>query len=310
MTPAMPLDTEILMSAFCFVAPLRVLLFGEIKRYKSPIRIRIPKGTTEEVVVAAEVMAVEATHPALISINLFNDTQTNVLASSHLGQKQITVSETLLDYYYLHIPPEGEKTLSAPALMKREMTPSLKSLQEREKTPCAQFLQEREKIPCINTDLPVGGRLRHFLIQWEEQGAHWSILSLLRDGYKLISENAQICPECPASPAVTQALTKCLVDLYSRPAAQRHYQGGAYPKLLGILQSAVPGPKTRQSLEASHRLKFIKQISGHTKILDIDPGINLGLPQERRVGYLYRSLGRLPACTYPYPVSKIPQIPP
>ena len=228
---------------------------------------------------AAEVMAVEATHPALISTNLFNDTQTNVLASSHLGQKQITVSETLLDYYYPHIPPEGEKTLSAPALMKREMT-------------------------------PVGGRLRHFLIQWEEQGAHWSILSLLRDGYKLISENAQICPECPASPAVTQALTKCLVDLYSRPAAQRHYQGGAYPKLLGILQSAVPGPKTRQSLEASHRLKFIKQISGHTKILDGDPGINLGLPQERRVGYFYRFHGRLPACTYPYPVSKIPQIPP
>ena len=31
----------------------------------------------------------------------------------------------------------------------------------------------------------MGSRLRHFLAQWEHQGAHRSILSLLRDGYKL-----------------------------------------------------------------------------------------------------------------------------
>ena len=37
----MPLDTEILTSAFFVLLRLRVLLFGEIKRYKSPIRIRI-----------------------------------------------------------------------------------------------------------------------------------------------------------------------------------------------------------------------------------------------------------------------------
>ena len=36
----MSLDTEILLTDFCLLR-LRVLLFGEIKRYKSPIRIRI-----------------------------------------------------------------------------------------------------------------------------------------------------------------------------------------------------------------------------------------------------------------------------
>ena len=36
----MSLDTEILLTVFCLLG-LRVLLFGEIKRYKSPIRIRI-----------------------------------------------------------------------------------------------------------------------------------------------------------------------------------------------------------------------------------------------------------------------------
>ena len=38
--------------------------------------------------------------------------------------------------------------------------------------------------------------------------------------------------------------------------------------------------------------------------------INMRLPRERRVNHLYRSHGCLSACTYPYPVSKIPQVPP
>ena len=134
---------------------------------------------------AAEVAAVEATHSTLSSSNLLNDTQTNVLASSHPGHKGIIVLETLLDYFHPHTPPEGEKTLIVQSLQEREKTPCVQSLQEREKTPCVQSLQEREKTPCTKLDMPVGGRLRRFLTQWEHQGAHRSILSLLRDGYKL-----------------------------------------------------------------------------------------------------------------------------
>ena len=104
--------------------------------------------------------------------------------------------------------------------------------------------------------------------------------------------------------------TKCPVYLYSRPSAQRRYRSRAHSKQLRILQSAVPGPKTRQSLEASYRLKFTKQVPGDTKVQDGDPRIHTGLPQERRMGYLYRSHGRIPTCTYPYVISKISQIPP
>ena len=57
---------------------------------------------------ATEVAAAELTHPALSSNNLLNDIEINMLASSHLGQKQITVSETLLDYCYPDTPPGGK----------------------------------------------------------------------------------------------------------------------------------------------------------------------------------------------------------
>ena len=100
---------------------------------------------------AAEVMAVEATRPTLSSSNLLNDTQTNVLASSYHGWKEIIVSETLLDYFYPHAPPEGEKTLSVQSLQERAKTPCVQSLQERAKTPCVQSLQEREKTPCVQS---------------------------------------------------------------------------------------------------------------------------------------------------------------
>ena len=39
--PLMSLDTEILSTAFLVLLRLTVLLYGEIKCYKSPIRIRI-----------------------------------------------------------------------------------------------------------------------------------------------------------------------------------------------------------------------------------------------------------------------------
>ena len=44
-----------------------------------------------------------------------------------------------------------------------------------------------------------------------------------------------------------------------------------YPRQSGILQLSLPGPKTRQPLEARHRLKFTKQIPGHPKVQDRNP---------------------------------------
>ena len=120
------------------------------------------KGAAEEVEVAAEVAAVEATRPTLSSSNLLNDTQTNVLASSHPGQKGIIFSETLLDNFHPHTPPEGEKTLSVQSLQERAKTPCVQSLQERAKTPCVQSLQEREKTPCTKSRHTSGRQTQAF----------------------------------------------------------------------------------------------------------------------------------------------------
>ena len=111
---------------------------------------------------AAKVAAMEETCLTLSSSNLLNDTQSNVLGSSHPGRKEIIVSETLFDYCYPPAPPEGEKT------------------------------------PCTKSNIPVGGR--HFLAQWEHQGALRSILSLLWDGYKL---SLRECPNLSRLPCIT-----------------------------------------------------------------------------------------------------------
>ena len=89
-------------------------------------------------------------------------------------------------------PPEGEKTLSVLSIPEREKTPCVQSPPESEKTLGVQcqdisnlvqfksvYIQEKAK------DLPVGGRLRQFLPEWEKHGSHRLITGLIRDGYKL-----------------------------------------------------------------------------------------------------------------------------
>ena len=167
----------------------------------------ILKGAAEEVEVAAEVAAVEATRPTLSSSNLLNDTQTNVLASSHPGQKGIIVSETLLGYFHPHTLPEGEKTLS------------VQSLQERAKTPCVQSLQERQRL-LVYSPFRRGKRLlvQNQTYQWEADSGVFLPSGNIKGPTGLysvysgtvtncLSEIAQTCPGCPASPAVTQAPT-------------------------------------------------------------------------------------------------------
>ena len=233
------------------------------------------KGAAEEVEVAAEVAAVEATRLTLSSSNLLNDTQTNVLASSHPGQKGIIFSETLLDYFHPHTPPEGEKTLSVQSLQERAKTPCVQSLQERAKTPCVQSLQERAKTPCVQSlqeraktpctksVIPVGGRLRRFLTQWEHQGAHRSILSLLRDGYKLPFRER---PNLSRVPCITSgyagsdrqsALLTSIQDLLHKGAIEVvHTQNnlGFYSRLFLVPK---PGNRWRPVIDLSSLNKFL-----------------------------------------------------
>ena len=202
-------------------------------------------------------------------------------------------------------PPEGEKTLSVLSLPEREKTPRVQSLKGEGKTPCVQPPPEWGKTPCVQSppegektlvvrsqdtpklvqfksvfipekDLPVGGRLRQFLPTWVPPVDH-----RLRQ-------------------------TKCLMDLYSRPAAERRSRSRSYPRK--ILQPSLPSSKTRQPLEASHRLEFAKQIPGHPKVQDGDPRVHTRFPQEVGMGHIHRSHRCLLTCANSHPVSKIPQI--
>ena len=97
-------------------------------------------------------------------------------------------------------------------------------------------------------------------------------------------------------------------QIYLRSAAERCNRSCSYPRQSGILKPSLPGPKTRQPLEASHRFKYTKQIPGHPKIQDGDPRVHPRLPQKRGVGHIYRPHRCLPTCTYSHPVSEIPQV--
>ena len=168
-----------------------------------------------------------------------------MLASSHPGQKGIIFSETLLDYFHPHTPPEGSKT------------PCVQSLQERAKTPCVQSLQERAKIPCTKSDIPVGGRLRRFLPQWEHQGAHPSILSLLRDGYKLPFRER---PNLSRVPCITSsyagsdrqsALLTCIQDLLHKGAIEVVHTQNSLGLYSWLFLVPKPGNRWRRSYQSS-----------------------------------------------------------
>ena len=68
----------------------------------------------------------------------------------------------------VHSPPEGEKTLGV-------QSQDISNLVQFKSV----YIQEKAK------DLPVGGRLRQFLPEWEKHGSHRLITGLIRDGYKL-----------------------------------------------------------------------------------------------------------------------------
>ena len=159
-------------------------------------------------------------------------------------------------------------------------------------------------------NLPVGGRLRQFLPEWEKQGPHRLIIGLMKDGYKLsFRERNKAIQGTQHNQQLRRLLqTKCLLDLYSRPAGERRNQRYAHPWQSGVLQPSLPGTKTRQPLEASYRLKLTKQIPGYTKIQDGDPRICMCFPQKSGMGHIHRSHRLLPPCTYSHPVSEIPQI--
>ena len=288
------------------------------------------KVVAEEDVAVAGVVAAEAAQVVPSSSNLLNDIQYQVLPSKNPGLELTMLSGDPLHYVFPVTP------LSVLTLLEREKTPCVQSPPEGEKTLCVLSLPEREKTPCVQSpegektlcvqdisnqvqfnsvqeklqNLPVGG-------QTEAVPSGMGKTRLPRVNYRAHKRQIQVAlqrtPKLIQGTLHSQQLcrlrqTKCLMDLYSRPAAERCNRSRSYPRQSGILQPSLPGPKTRQPLEASHRFKYTKEIPGHPKIQDGDLRVHPRLPQKRGVGHIYRPHRRLPTCTYSHSVSEIPQV--
>ena len=288
----------------------------------------------EDAEVAAGVAAVGVTLTLASNNNsLLNDTSQTMLPSQAPAQKPTVTSDVLLDYPPQCVPPEGIKTLSATTLRERKRTPCfhtppegvrtscIQTAQEGEKTPCFHTPQEGVKTPCVQshivfiqdqvqkrTNLTVGSRLKSFLPVWKTLGAHRSILNLIVEGYKLPFREH---PKLSRIPCITSgfadfnkqsALSTAIQDLLHKGAID------IIQKLDSFLQSFIPGPKTRQPLEASNRPKLSQQISGHIKVHDGDPRVHTSFSQKERMGHLYRPHRRLPPHTHSPSVAEVPPV--
>ena len=281
----------------------------------------------------------EATHQAQSSNNLLSDTQQSVLPPPQPGIRPKTLSESHWDYPQGCAQLNGNKSLSASTLQERvktpcvqtlqerEKTPFVQSLQEREKTPCVQSLQERENTPCVQSQnvfiadqffklpsqelevVPVGGRLRCFLHEWQKQKTHQSILSLIQDGYKLPFRKH---PKLSRFPCISSgyagsdrqnALLTSIQDLLQKGAIKvvhTKHSLGFYSRLFLVPK---PGNRWRPVIDLSSLNKFLA-----IPKFKMETPVNTCLPQERRMGYIHRSDRRLPTCPYSYPVMKVPQV--
>ena len=243
-----------------------------------------------------------------------------------------------LHYVFPVAPPEGEKTLSVLTLPERENTLCVQPPPKRGKTVCTPPTGEGEDSVCT---VPSRGGENSVCIGYIQpssaqkctyprkvtKAASGGQTEAVPSGVgkarlppvnnradkRRIQVALQRMPKLIQGTLHSQQLrklrqTKCLMDLYSRPAAERRSRSRSYPRQSGILQPSLPGSKTRQLLEASHRSKCTKQIPGHPKIQDGDPRVHPSLPQKRGVGHIHRPHRRLPTCTYSLPVSKIPRV--
>ena len=134
-------------------------------------------------------------------------------------------------------PPQWEKTL----VVRSQDTPNLVKFK-------SVFIQEK--------DLPVGGRLRQFLPEWEKHGSHQLITGLIRDGYKLPFR------ECPNLSRVP-----CIISSY----AGFDKQNALWTSIQDLLQKgAVEVVHTSENLGFYSRLFLVPKPGNHWRpVIDL-----------------------------------------
>ena len=145
----------------------------------------------------------------------------------------------------------------------------------RENSVCTGYIQTSSVQKCIysrKSEKPAsGGRLRQFLPEWEKQGSHRLIIGLIRDGYKLPFRE---CPNLSRVPCIVSSYAGFDKQNALWTSSQDLLQKGAVEVFHTSDSLGFYSPKTRQPLEATHRLKLTKQIPSHPKVKDGDPRVH------------------------------------
>ena len=263
-----------------------------------------------------EVMAAEAAQVVTSSNNLLNDTQYQVLLSQNPGLELAMLSGDPLHCVFSVVPSDGEKTLSVLTLMERVKTLCVQSPPEREKTLCVQPPPEAGKTPCVQSPpegektLCVQSQDISKQVQLKSGGQTEAVPSRMgKTRFPQVDHSAhkrriqvvlQGMPQTIQSTLHRQQLrrlrqTKCLMDLYSRPAAERCNRSIHTPDSIGFYSHlfVVPKPGNRWRPFQSSRWRLRSSYM---------------LPSERGMGHIYRSHRCLPTRTYLHPISEIPQL--
>ena len=152
---------------------------------------------------------------------------------------------------------ERAKTLDTKSLPERAKTLSSSTPQEGVKTPCVQLVKVSVSSQENIKDLPVGGRLKWFINEWEKQGAHPFHLDLLRLGYRLpfrehpklsrtpciISSYSEVDKNNALSTSIQNLLTKNAIEKVNREDSL-----GLYSRLFLVPK---PGNRWRPVIDLS-----------------------------------------------------------
>ena len=146
---------------------------------------------------------------------------------------------------------------------------------------------------------PVGGRLRSFSRDWQENNCSSNVLNIITNGYVLpflskpnLVRFPLIISECKALPK-DQALADCIQSLLSKNAIERVEN----VKCLGFY--------SRLFLD---RPKQAQHFSTCRKVQDGNSRVHQNLPDSRGMGCVDRSIGRLPSHPHPSSLKEIPKI--
>ena len=100
-----------------------------------------------------------------------------------------------------------------------------------------------------------------------------------------------------------------LFKFYSGPFHQKRNRGSRKTGQSQILQPLFSGPKTRRSLETSHKPQFCQPILNDDQIQNGSTRVNQIFTEEGRMDYLNRPDKRLSQPPYTTTIQEIPQVP-